>query len=548
VRGIATELLDKIDFATWETLSTDGARTEDIVTRLRGTRHLLVLDGAEWAANLPDDERRQLADLFARLRGGRTLVLLGSRDPAQSFGADPYELAGLDPQAAADLTERIVASHGGTDLAARTDPGEHAALQQLMDVLGRYPLPMTQVLPRLAEAPPSQVLAHVTAGWYEPEPSEPADDVHRSVRWIVLGATALACYAAAYVLLLTIEPDLPDVVFQLDFPVGLAAIAGIVMVVACADYLRARLRRNHHDWLPIPARILQTAGAVVLTVAAAVALVGNGLSTQLDTAPTPLWRGLVPLAVLPASLAAAAMLLAEGIRLARYNPTGALGASSGMVLVVMFFVTWQISDSLLIAAGSFVAVAFVLAVATEFLPGVSTGLVLTVAWALALPSLAVSTGAAGEFAIWYAQRPDGCLVGSWNVSAVSGNRSVTADRNTEALVTYQPTDEGVAMEFRADGSGVVVAPFGMTHYRGRYRAENGSTVDLPRGTEFDMPDDGFIANGGPFFYRTTGNSLMMAGQAIYLYEDDHHSVSYVCQAHTAVLGGPDQGIEVVLSR
>ena len=142
---------------------------------LRATRHLLILDNAESITAAPaaiphalaPAERDKLKALLARLRGGRTLVLLGSREPetwltGSGTGPGIYPLPGLDPQAASVLVERILTRHHATRYL--NDAAERGALQDLVTLLGGYPLPLTVVLPVLAAAPPSAVLAELKAG------------------------------------------------------------------------------------------------------------------------------------------------------------------------------------------------------------------------------------------------------------------------------------------------------------------------------------------------------------------------------------------------
>ena len=111
-------------------------------------------------------ERDKLKALLSRVRGGRTLVLLGSREPENwlTGGTGPgiYPLPGLDPQAASTLVERILDRH----YAARylKNSAERSALQELVTLLGGYPLPLTVVLPVLATVPPSAILAELKAG------------------------------------------------------------------------------------------------------------------------------------------------------------------------------------------------------------------------------------------------------------------------------------------------------------------------------------------------------------------------------------------------
>ena len=65
--------------------------------------------------------------------------------PGQSI----YALPGLDPQAASVLVERILRRHHADRYL--NDTAERDALQELVTLLGGYPLPLTVVLPVLAD-------------------------------------------------------------------------------------------------------------------------------------------------------------------------------------------------------------------------------------------------------------------------------------------------------------------------------------------------------------------------------------------------------------
>ena len=138
-------------------------------------RHLLILDNAESITATPaaiphaldPGEQVQIRTLLARLRGGKTLVLVGSREAEAwlapgTFAGNVYPLPGLDPQASSTLTDRILRRHHAAGWLE--DDAERQALQDLTGLLGGYPLPMTVVLPALAAAPPSRVLADLRAG------------------------------------------------------------------------------------------------------------------------------------------------------------------------------------------------------------------------------------------------------------------------------------------------------------------------------------------------------------------------------------------------
>jgi tetratricopeptide (TPR) repeat protein len=181
-REIRGKLLSPVEQARADLMS-GPAQLEQIAQLLRATRHLLILDNAESITATPaaiphaldPAEQAELKTLLSRLRGGQTLVLIGSREAeawlaSGSFGENIYPLPGLDPQAASTLTDRILRRHQ----AARWlgDDTERRALDDLVELLGGYPLPMTVVLPVLASAAPSQVLAELKAGGTAADPTE----------------------------------------------------------------------------------------------------------------------------------------------------------------------------------------------------------------------------------------------------------------------------------------------------------------------------------------------------------------------------------------
>ncbi len=174
IRDIRARLLPPAEHAQADTM-TEQAQAEQVAALLRNTRHLLILDNTESITATPaaiphalvPEEQGKLKAFLARLHGGRTLVLLGSREPegwltGSSTGPESYELPGLDPQAASILAERILARHQASHYL--NDTTERGALQELITLLGGYPLPLTVVLPVLANATPTSVLAELKAG------------------------------------------------------------------------------------------------------------------------------------------------------------------------------------------------------------------------------------------------------------------------------------------------------------------------------------------------------------------------------------------------
>ena len=144
-----------------------AAQLEQVAELLRANPHLLIIDNAESITAAPASvphalrppEQQWLLTLLSRLRGGRTLVLIGSREPetwltADNAGYGIYPLLGLDSQASSVLTERILQRHGAAHYLTNT--AERVALMELVTLLGGYPLPLSVVLPVIASLSPSE--------------------------------------------------------------------------------------------------------------------------------------------------------------------------------------------------------------------------------------------------------------------------------------------------------------------------------------------------------------------------------------------------------
>ncbi|WP_203915253.1 tetratricopeptide repeat protein, partial [Rhizocola hellebori] len=174
LRDIASRLLDKPAQATLEA-KPYLVQLDQITRLLRSRTYLIVIDNAESITaspasiphSLPAAEQTRLAELLAALLGGRTLVLIGSREPEAwlapgTFDSNVYQLSGLDPQATSQLTDRILRHHHARH--HLDDPAQREALTKLNTLLGGYPLPMTVVLPALATSTPAQILADLQGG------------------------------------------------------------------------------------------------------------------------------------------------------------------------------------------------------------------------------------------------------------------------------------------------------------------------------------------------------------------------------------------------
>jgi tetratricopeptide (TPR) repeat protein len=171
---IGQALLRPADGGVFQTLP-EPEQQERIAEVLRAERHLLILDNLESITGeqlairnvLPPEDREALRRFLARLRGGRTLVLLGSRGGEKwlapgTFERNVYELRGLDPEAASDMAERILKTEAG---AARFELAQNdPEFAHLLKILDGFPLALQVVLRNLNEQSPAQVVQALLAG------------------------------------------------------------------------------------------------------------------------------------------------------------------------------------------------------------------------------------------------------------------------------------------------------------------------------------------------------------------------------------------------
>ena len=174
------QLLDEIGRALYadnfhrERLPDPRSWQAKLTRKLRSERHLLVLDNLESITGaalairhlLDEAERARLGAFVAELRGGRSLVLLGSRGP-EGWLTDPaavwrYELPGLDPEAATALAERILERYGVAHLSR--DPAHRDDLRHLLALLDGHPLALEVVLANLRSQTPGAVVEALAAG------------------------------------------------------------------------------------------------------------------------------------------------------------------------------------------------------------------------------------------------------------------------------------------------------------------------------------------------------------------------------------------------
>lgn len=110
--------------------------------------------GTAVTANLPDSDRKLLADFLDKLRGGKSKVIITSRSSEDWLGPQRrflLPLGGLDREERWEYCEAILRDLGLT--INRNDE----KLVELMNLLGGHPLAMRAILPRLEKLSASQV-------------------------------------------------------------------------------------------------------------------------------------------------------------------------------------------------------------------------------------------------------------------------------------------------------------------------------------------------------------------------------------------------------
>lgn len=157
-----------------------------VCEKLRNERHLVILDDADplfKADALPQAEQEDIYRFLGDMNKGRTLALVGSRDnerqPAkQIFGDNVYDLSGLDTRSAFGLGNRILKHHGLSYFRQNPD------FQEILELLKGHPLAMEEILPRLKNEKPAELLKSLKADdslWGEDSQS---DIILRCVEYI----------------------------------------------------------------------------------------------------------------------------------------------------------------------------------------------------------------------------------------------------------------------------------------------------------------------------------------------------------------------------
>jgi hypothetical protein len=159
---------------------------EAVAKRLRSERFLLVLDNLESVTgeqlaigqSLSEAERGFLLEFLGKLRGGKTLVLVGSRSKEQwlaagTFDANVHPLRGLDREARSSFGDEVLRAAGADPSKIRAIP----EYRELLELLGGHPLAMQVILSNLAVKSPAEVLTALptaTSGWIRARPARTA--------------------------------------------------------------------------------------------------------------------------------------------------------------------------------------------------------------------------------------------------------------------------------------------------------------------------------------------------------------------------------------
>jgi len=151
-----------------------AAQVEELIELLRANSYVLILDNLESVTGqqlaientLPEAERNQIRDFLARLVGGNTKIVLGSRGSEdwlkeKTFKDNIYQLRGLDREARTVLAQKILERNVAGNKIERIKEDED--FTKLMKLLAGYPLAMEVVLANLKKQSPAEVLAGLQA-------------------------------------------------------------------------------------------------------------------------------------------------------------------------------------------------------------------------------------------------------------------------------------------------------------------------------------------------------------------------------------------------
>ncbi|GAP95147.1 tetratricopeptide repeat protein [Leptolyngbya sp. NIES-2104] len=171
--AIAGEMLPDGEMRQWQAMRGE-ARIGRLIQVLRSRRCGLMLDNLESVTGealaipntLPLEEQEKIREFLARIAGGRSIVLLGSRGREawlQLVYRDRYELRGLDQEARSQLAKLVLARQV-VDRVKREAILADREFKRLMRLLAGYPLVIEVVLANLKRQTVAEVLAGLDFG------------------------------------------------------------------------------------------------------------------------------------------------------------------------------------------------------------------------------------------------------------------------------------------------------------------------------------------------------------------------------------------------
>lgn len=169
---IGKQIFDRFEQAKFQAMN-QTAQVNKLVKIFRSERYALILDNLESITGqslaipntLPPAEQELLRDFLAKLAGGKSYVVFGSRSEESwlqktTFKDNIYHLRGLDPDSRSKLAEEILKKH-----VPQQEPKlrKDADFERLMKLLAGYPLAMEVILPNLKRQTPKEILAALDA-------------------------------------------------------------------------------------------------------------------------------------------------------------------------------------------------------------------------------------------------------------------------------------------------------------------------------------------------------------------------------------------------
>ncbi|ACK64557.1 Tetratricopeptide TPR_2 repeat protein [Rippkaea orientalis PCC 8801] len=165
-------IYNRFEFAKFQPMG-DAAKLGKLITDLRSSNHILILDNLESVTGQPlaiqntleKTEQEKLKYLLQRLKGGKTKIVLGSRSE-ESWLKEVYTnnnirylypLQGLDKESRTELAEKILEATIPNPK-KRDKVKEDDNFKRLMKLLAGYPLAMEVVLGNLKTQTPQEIL------------------------------------------------------------------------------------------------------------------------------------------------------------------------------------------------------------------------------------------------------------------------------------------------------------------------------------------------------------------------------------------------------